>query len=123
MSSSFSSEVINESHIFESFMIRAYLKNNSRHMLENIAYTGDGTHKRTMEPFRALNSMPTTKARWQRTSQEKPKGCAQRHFMGASNWSTLERHSAALSSAPDLPPLVPDLGSAGGIQTDPDRAG
>jgi len=88
-------------------------------MLENIAYTGDGPYKRTMESARAFYSIPSTHTRWQRTAQEKSEGCTQRHFMGASNRSTLERPAAALSSVPDLPPLVPDLGPAGGVQTDP----
>ncbi len=43
--------------------------------------------------------------------------------MGASNRCTLERSAATLSSASDLPPLVPDLGQAGGVQTDPYRTG
>ena len=102
-------------------LFRTYFKNKSRHMLENIAYLGDGTYKLSMDPARALYSLPSTQTRWQRTSQEEPKGCSQRHPMGASNWSTLERSAAALSSAPDLPPLVPDLGPAGGVQTDPYR--
>ena len=33
---------------------RTYLKNKSRHMLKNLAYTGDGTYKRSMDPARAL---------------------------------------------------------------------
>ena len=28
-----------------------------------------------MDPVRALNSIPSTRTRWQRTSPEKPKGC------------------------------------------------
>jgi isocitrate dehydrogenase kinase/phosphatase len=42
------------------FSIRAYLKNKSRHLIKNIAYTGDGPHKRTMESAKAFNSIPST---------------------------------------------------------------
>jgi len=41
--------------------------------------------------------------------------------MGATNRSTLERPATTLSTAPDLPPLVPDLGPAEGVQKDPYR--
>ena len=43
-------------------------------MLKNIAYTGDGTYKRTMDPVRAFNSIPSTQTRWQRTSPEEIPG-------------------------------------------------
>ena len=43
--------------------------------------------------------------------------------MGASNRSTLERPAATLSSTSDLPPLVPNMGQAEGIQTDPYQTG
>jgi hypothetical protein len=44
-------------------LARGYLKNRSRHMLENITYTGDRNYRQTVDPDRALYSIPSTKAR------------------------------------------------------------
>jgi hypothetical protein len=52
-------------------------------------------------------------------SQGRPK----RNPVDSSNWSTLERLAATVSLASNLSQVVPDLGPAGGVQTDPDRTG
>ena len=88
-------------------------------MLKNIAYNGDGTHRQTMDPDRALNTIPSTKAKWQQTSREEPKGSIYRYFVDAENSRTPEKPAATPSPAPDMHPLLTGLSEAEGIRKDP----
>ena len=49
-----------------------------------------------------------------RPPAKKSSGCSQRHSLDYANWRTMGRYAAQISSIPNLPPLVPEVGQGWG---------
>ena len=80
-------------------------------------YNQDGHHKRTMDADRAhYQGINATKRSTRQANKQSSTG-VQWYLVGPANRCALERLAATVSTVPNLPPMVPEMGTARSFPT------